>query len=307
MLELLGALGGIVLVDLALSGDNALVIGAAASDLPRRQRWLAILLGGGGAIVLRIVFALAVTFLLQLPFLQAVGGVVLLYIAVRLLLDRKASHGRADERSQPRPHEDEAIALTGKMRHRTLWSALVTILIADVTMSLDNVLAIGALAAGQLWVLAVGLLLSIGLVLVGSALVAELSRRLPWLLDVAALALGWTAGNMLLHDLRLGPSLDTLPGAWLVIPAVGALIVLVVDLSLLARRVGSTRCAASRQRTGGFRQDGVATATKLFTHGGPPCNPTNPCDSRNTSMCDHSRLCPLSLVAAALLKTHWKP
>src|SRR5690242_3730477 len=101
MLELLGALGGIILVDLALSGDNALVIGAAASDLPRRQRWYAIVIGGGGAIVLRIIFAVAVTFLLQLPFLQAIGGVVLLYIAVRLLLERKGAHQNIlDEEAQ---------------------------------------------------------------------------------------------------------------------------------------------------------------------------------------------------------------
>src|SRR5260221_11515551 len=94
--------------------------------------------------------------------------------------------------------------------------------VADVTMSLDNVLAIGALAHGNLPVLAFGLLLSIALVLAGSALVATLINRLPWLLDVAALVLGWTAGSMLVHDIRLGPVLAALPNAAILLAAAGA-------------------------------------------------------------------------------------
>jgi len=88
VLEILGAVGSIILIDLLLSGDNALVIGAAAAGLPRRQRWYAIALGGGGAIVLRIAFAVIATLLLRLPLLQAVGGLLLLIIAIRLLVDR---------------------------------------------------------------------------------------------------------------------------------------------------------------------------------------------------------------------------
>src|SRR6185312_6347318 len=89
MLEVLGIIGGIVLVDLVLSGDNALVIGAAAASLPRQQRWTAILTGGIGAIVLRIVFTLIAAALLQLPLLQAIGGILLVAIAIKLLLDRE--------------------------------------------------------------------------------------------------------------------------------------------------------------------------------------------------------------------------
>ncbi len=253
MLELLGALGGIILVDLALSGDNALVIGAAASGLPRRQRTQAILLGGAGAIILRIVFAIAATLLLRLPFVQALGGLVLLYIAVRLLMERKgereeqideqaqlvphathAAHGAApvaeleDEKRAPRAQRD---ATTGFTR------ALLTILVADVTMSLDNVLAIGALAHGDVVILIIGLVISIGLVLAGSALVANLIRHLPWLLDVAALVLGWTAAGMVLHDLRLGPVLhDTLPYTEIVLYSLGVGIVLVADIILRMRQ-----------------------------------------------------------------------
>ena len=234
MLELLGAIGGIVLVDLALSGDNALVIGAAASGLPKRQRTQAILLGGAGAIILRIIFAIAATLLLQLPFLQALGGLALLYIAARLLMERTGKHEEVvDEQAKLIPH---AGTDTQPTNAPGFTRALLTILVADVTMSLDNVLAIGALAQGELLVLVIGLLLSIALVLAGSALVANLIRRLPWLLDVAALVLGWTAASMVLHDLRLGPWLHgALPYAEIVLYVVGVGIVLAVDIAVRVR------------------------------------------------------------------------
>jgi YjbE family integral membrane protein len=234
MLELLGAIGGIVLVDLALSGDNALVIGAAAAGLPRRQRTQAILLGGAGAIILRIVFAIAATLLLQLPFLQALGGLALLYIAARLLMERTGKHEEVvDEQAKLIPHARTDAQPTNAPGFTR---ALLTILVADVTMSLDNVLAIGALAQGELLVLVIGLLLSIALVLAGSALVANLIRRLPWLLDVAALVLGWTAASMVLHDLRLGPWLhNALPYAEIVLYVVGVGIVLAIDIAVRVR------------------------------------------------------------------------
>ena len=220
MLELLGAVGGIVLVDLALSGDNALVIGAAAAALPRAQRRMAIMLGGGAAIALRVLCAVLATLLLQLPLLQALGGLLLLIIAVRLLMGRdEGAHGETSSASA-------ATSLRG---------ALVTILVADVTMSLDNVLAIGALAHGNLPLLAAGLLLSMALLLVGSSVVASLIGRLPWLLDVAALVLGWTAGNMLLHDGRLAPVLAGLPLAVIWVHALPIAFVLAVDIALRLR------------------------------------------------------------------------
>jgi len=187
MLQYLGILGGIILVDLALSGDNALVIGAAASGLPRRQRLIAILSGGGAAIVLRILFTVAAALLLQLPLLQTIGAVLLLFIAVRLLVGQ---HGSAPEEGQ-----EEA-----SRKQIGFWGALFTILLADVTMSLDNILAVAALARDEIPLLILGLLLSVLILLVGSALVAELIQRLPWLMDVAALVLGWTAAHMILQD-----------------------------------------------------------------------------------------------------------
>ena len=228
MLHLLGAIAGIILVDLALSGDNALVIGAAAANLPRAQRMRAIFLGGAGAVVMRIVFATAATLLLRLPLLQALGGLVLLYIAARLLLEQ---HGKPEEPLGEQLSEDKAAS-----NETTFRAALLTIVVADVTMSLDNVLAVGALAHGNLPILAVGLLLSVALVLAGSALVASMIQRIPWLLDVAALVLGWTAAGMVLHDLRLGPILhDALPHVEALLYAAGVGFVLLVDVLLRAR------------------------------------------------------------------------
>lgn len=240
MLEFLAALGGIVLVDLVLSGDNALVIGAAAAGLPRRQRYVAMGAGGAAAIVLRIVFAAAATLLLQLPLLQAFGGLVLLVIAVRLLAEREGPdqreiaeaaelvpHTAVDREVQPAPRAPGS---------RSLLSALLTIMVADVTMSLDNILAVGALASGNIGLLAAGLLLSITLVLVGSALVAELIGRLPWLLDVAALVLGWTAANMILDDLRLGPVLARASWTHWVIPAACLAVVVAADIHFRRRQ-----------------------------------------------------------------------
>jgi YjbE family integral membrane protein len=178
---LLAAIGGIALVDIVLSGDNALVIGAAAGKLPRSQRMVAVLWGGLAAIVLRLVMAIAATKLLQVPLLQAIGGVVLFGIAVKLLLpEREAQPG-----------------------HKTadrLGSAIITILLADVTMSLDNVIAVAGLAAGNVPVLAGGVLLSMILLFVASTIIARLMDYFAWLLDLAAVVLAWTAATLVLGD-----------------------------------------------------------------------------------------------------------
>jgi YjbE family integral membrane protein len=220
------------LVDLALSGDNALVIGAAAAGLSRRRRLLAILTGGGSAIVLRVIFAAAATLLLQLPLLEAIGGFVLLIIAARLLM------GREEETHAKGTAEAEGAAAP---KEPSFTQALLTILIADVTMSLDNILAVGGLAHGNLELLAIGLLISIALLMVGSAIVAELIGRLPVLLDLASLVLGWTAGSMIYHDHIVGPYLSGVPYGSYVIPAVGVALVLVVDIVLRVRAAGKRR------------------------------------------------------------------
>lgn len=238
MLTFLGSLGAIILVDLALSGDNALVIGAAASGLPRRRRLMAILAGGGAAILLRIAFSAAATLLLVLPLLEAIGGLVLLVIAARLLMGRSDHDGSVGGSTEGVPASEPSF---GK--------ALLTILIADVTMSLDNILAIGGLAHGSIELLAVGLAISIALLMVGSALVAELIRRLPWLLDLAALTLGWTAGSMVYNDHIIQPYLAGVPYGNIVIPVIGVLIVLAIDIFLRVRASRKSQQAASVAET----------------------------------------------------------
>jgi YjbE family integral membrane protein len=233
--EFLGALGSIVLIDLVLSGDNALVIGAAAAGLPKKQRWYAIVLGGGGAIILRIAFAFAAAFLLRLPLLQAIGGILLLLIAIRILMGRDNTKHKEITQQGKTAQEDKPASAMDRQTKSSFWGALFTILVADVTMSLDNVLAIGALAARNLPLLAGGLLLSIVLLLLGSMLIAKLIGRLPWLLDIAALILVWTAANMIIEDIRLAPVFEHFPWAQFALPAVAFAIVIVADILLRVR------------------------------------------------------------------------
>lgn len=248
----LASLGAIILVDLTLSGDNALVIGAAAAGLSRRRRLLAILAGGGAAIVLRILFATAATLLLQLPLLQAIGGIVLLIIAVRLLLGREGDASSAD---------DQAGGKNEAKGDQTFVQALLTILVADLTMSLDNILAVGGLAQGNIELLVIGLAVSIALLMVGSAIVAELIGRIPILLDFAALTLGWTAGTMALNDFYAGPYVKMLPYASIAAPVLGVALVLVIDIVFRVR--SSRRTRHQHQQSGdGERRPTEATQTR---------------------------------------------
>jgi YjbE family integral membrane protein len=229
MLELLGTVGGILLVDLALSGDNALVIGATVAALPPQKRGFAVAVGGIGAIVLRILFAFAATFLLNLPWLQAIGGVILLVIAIRLLVDR---YSTSSATSQKQTGEANAAQQKQRAGKNTLLSVLLTVLVADITMSLDNVLAVGALANGDFLALAIGIVLSLTILMAGSMLVAGLMHKLPFLLDLAALVLAWTGANMLLSDLQLGDILNNYSWTAIGVPALCIAIVATADILL---------------------------------------------------------------------------
>lgn len=234
MVDWLGPIIGIVLIDLALSGDNAVVIGAAASTLPPRQRLTAIVLGGGGAIILRIFFALAATILLQLPYLGVVGGIILLVIAIRLLADRPTMLCHSKHNTPCVEEKDYRAILASKSDSKGLFMSICMILLADVMMSLDNVLAIAGLAGGNLIFLIAGLALSITVLLTGSALVAALIVRLPWLLDIACLVIGWTAANIFLGDDTLQPFFQCFP--WVNVITYGVVTIVILTAYVYFRR-----------------------------------------------------------------------
>ena len=188
--EWVGMIGSILVLDLALSGDNALVLGAAAAGLPQKQRWYALFFGGAGAIVLRILFSSIATVVLNIPWLQTAGAVILIVIAVRLLAERASEAEKKEEGEEGRAGGEA-----------NLKTAALTILVADVTMSLDNVLAVGAAANGDFLPIVIGLLISIAIIISGSALIATLMNHIPWLLDLAALVLACTSATMLHDDL----------------------------------------------------------------------------------------------------------
>ena len=176
------ALAEIVWINILLSGDNAVVIALACRSLPEDQRKWGILLGVGPAVVLRIIFTLFIGTLMAVPFLKLIGAALLLWIAVKLMLP-----------------EDEDPQHPGEHRG-TLWAAARTIIVADAVMSLDNVIAIAAAAKGDWLLLIVGLLLSMPMIIFGSALLLRVMERFPILVTAGAGLLGWIAGELVLSD-----------------------------------------------------------------------------------------------------------
>jgi len=171
----------IVVINILLSGDNAVVIAMACRDLPPRHRRGGMVAGAGIAVILRIAFSAVIVALMQVPYLKLAGGVTLLYIAVRLLLPARADDNRI-----------------GTAVH--LWHAIWIVAVADIVMSLDNVIAIAAAAQGSLILLGVGLALSIPLILAGATAVLALLDRFPILVWGGAALLGWVAGNVITTD-----------------------------------------------------------------------------------------------------------
>jgi YjbE family integral membrane protein len=211
------AILGIALLDMVLSGDNALVIGAAAAKLPYRQRQWAIIWGGVGAVLLRLLLATGAVELLTVPLLRAVGALVIFVIAIRLLLPE---HEQSRGRGSP----------------ERLWAAIITITAADVTMSLDNVIAVAAIANGNIVVLAIGIAFSMILLFVASAIIARLMSYFTWLLDLAAVVLAWTAVNLVFQDPIVSQWLPQQENAELVSHLGLIAVVLVVDLFARAFR-----------------------------------------------------------------------
>lgn len=218
------AVAQIVIIDVLLGGDNAVVIALACRNLPPAQRKKGILWGTAGAIVLRVVLiAFAVT-LLKVPFLKLVGGLLLLWIGIKLLVpDEGDGHGNLQGGS-------------------TLMSAIKTIIVADFVMSLDNVIAIAGAAQSahadhQLPLVIFGLLVSIPLIVWGSTLVLKLIDRYPIVITLGGALLGWIAGGMIVTDVALVQRFGEPSGTVkLIAEVVGALLVVLVGKLLAARR-----------------------------------------------------------------------
>ena len=179
--QFLSALAAIVVIDLALAGDNAIVIALAARDLPPRLRRLAIAWGTVGAVAVRCAMTIAVVWLLAVPGLMGAGGVVLLWIAYKL--------GRPAE---PGPHEVKAAS--------GFWAAMGTIVVADAAMGLDNVLAVAGAAQGSFVLVVAGLAISIPIVVWGSTLVLRALERWPWIVHAGVAVLSWTAAKMIVDE-----------------------------------------------------------------------------------------------------------
>ena len=184
---------GIVVIDLSLAGDNALVIAMAVLSLPPRQRMIGLIGGTIGAVVLRIVLIAVITQVLLVPFLQALGGVVLVWIAIKLV---------RQDASDTKGHKVREVA--------TLWEAIGIIIVADLIMSLDNVLAVAATAHGDLTLVLFGIGLSIPIVICGSSLLARLMDRFRWIVWLGGGVLGWVAGDLAITDALVRASI----GSW---------------------------------------------------------------------------------------------
>ncbi|SHE95655.1 integral membrane protein, YjbE family [Seinonella peptonophila] len=169
----------IIIIDLVLAGDNAIVIGMAARNLPPEQQKKVIFWGTAGAVILRIIATLVVVYLLHIPGLLLIGGLLLLWIAFQLLTDEK-------------DHNVEA----GK----STWAAIRTIIVADAVMGLDNVLAIAGAAHNNYWLVIIGLLVSVPIVVWGSTLFIKLLDRYPFILYIGSAVLAWTAAKMMLDE-----------------------------------------------------------------------------------------------------------
>jgi len=213
----------IILVNIVLSGDNAVVIALAARSLPPHQQNKAVMWGAGAAVAMRIVLTIIAVELLRWPWLKLIGAVLLLWIAVKLLLPEHEGGEGVDSSDN-------------------LWAAIKTILIADLVMSLDNVIAVAAAAKGSITLLVLGLAISIPLVIFGATMLMKLMDRWPIIITIGAALLGWVAGDMAVTDPVVKDWVDA-NAAWLhwAAPAAGVVFVVAAGKWLAARSDGERK------------------------------------------------------------------
>jgi YjbE family integral membrane protein len=197
----------IIMIDLLLSGDNAVVIALACRNLPEAQRKKGILFGVSGAIGLRVVLTFFAVGLLSLPYLKLIGALLLLWIGVKLILPEE-EHGAGNIKAEA-----------------NLMGAVKTIIVADFVMSLDNVLGVAAVAHGNVWLLVFGLLVSIPMIAWSSQLVLKLIDRFPAIIYAGGGLLGYVAGEMLVSEALLHPLLEAAPWLHVALPVLCALLV----------------------------------------------------------------------------------
>jgi YjbE family integral membrane protein len=217
-------LGKIIWINIILSGDNAVVIALAARSLPAHQQKQAILWGTAGAVVFRIVLTVVAAKLMALPWLQIVGGLLLLWIGVQLLSETSEDEGSTKEGGG-------------------LMTAIRTILIADVVMSLDNVIGVAAAAKGNTSLLIIGLAIAIPIVIFGSTLMIKLMERFPIIITLGAALIGWVGGETIMSDVALKSFATANPALHYVAAALGA--VFVIALGRFLQRKNHIKTNAS--------------------------------------------------------------
>lgn len=191
-MDFLVALGSIIILDLVLGGDNAVVIAMASRDLPNAIRKKAIYVGTCGAIVIRLLMTFLAAWILTIPYLQAIGGLLLIPIAIKLL--------------KPSGEEKEISSCDN------FWTAIKTIIVADVAMGVDNVLAVAGAADGHFGLIVIGLLVSVPIIVWGSQLIGSLMEKYPALIFIGSGILAWTSGSMIIHDKILGEYISSVTG-----------------------------------------------------------------------------------------------
>ena len=199
----------IVLIDLVLAGDNAVVIAMAVRNLSRKQRKFGILLGAGGAVVLRVMLTIVVAQLIHIKGLKFCGGVLIMWIALKLFVE-----GAPEEGARREP--------------KTIWQAMITIIIADIVMSLDNMLAVAGASHGNNFLILFGLVLSIPFVVFTSNLLSMLMDKFPIIVYLGAMILGKVAGEMIITDPYVQSFLHTGKVTQYVVEAVGAIAVVAI-------------------------------------------------------------------------------
>ena len=212
------ALAQIIAIDLLLGGDNAVVIAMACRRLPKTLQTKAIYGGMAGAVAVRVVMLFFALQLLAVPYLKLVGAVLLLWVGIKLAANR----------------DDDAEDIDGGTR---LWTAIKTIIVADVVMSLDNVLAVAGAGNGNLYLVAAGVLISIPIIVLGSRFVLAVMERFPVVVQAGAALIGWIAGSMASQDLAFFPPLAPLPWLHWAVSAAGAVLVVLVGKWLGSRKV----------------------------------------------------------------------